>query len=333
MSTMKITNSEILEYLELPNSIATDLATQEGTQFQATANQFLNALVNKIVYQKVENMNFTNPFKRFDSYPVQYGDTIENVYVELPKGYTFDKDATDPFVKFVPSVKTLYATINYDLQYPVTIQDALLRRAAMTPYGFQNLIDSILATLNTSKEIDEYFATIRMLNNPAIYANGFENVTYAQGATDADKAKLITHTIVDVSSDFELPKCSNNKMAVMNMTQKSDILLVIKKNLLNMINLDYLAGVYNLSKVELLKNIITVDTFQTKNESGVAQGADIDFVILDTNGFDNHVALQDGGMIYNPRGKYTNHFLNLWKIMGFKYWANARAFKLTEAQE
>lgn len=327
MSTMKITNKEILDYLELPNSIATNLATQEGTSFANTANQFLDALVNKIVYQKVERMDFTNPFKKYDSYPVNFGDTIENVFVELPKGYTFDKDATDPFTKFVPNVKTLYATINYELQYPVTIQDNLLRRAAINEYGFQNLIENILGTLNVSKDIDEYFATLRMLNNPALYANGFEELTYPANSTDEEKAKILTKKIVDVTTDFQLPKTDNNALKVMTVSKKSDILLIIKKNLLNSINLDYLAGVYNLEKVDLLKNILTVDTFVTKNESGVAQGEDIDFVILDVNGFDNHVALQDGGLIYNPRGKYTNHFMNLWKIMAFKYWANARAYK------
>ena len=52
-------------------------------------------------------------------------------------------------------------------------------------------------------------------------------------------------------------------------------------------------------------------------------------MVIDTKGFDNHVALEDGGMIYNPKGKYTNHFYNLWKIISFKYFYNARAFKLS----
>lgn len=324
----KITNNELVEYLQLPTDTITKLQTSQGSEFQETANQFLNALINKIVYQKVDKMNFQNVFKKYDSYPINYGDTIENIFTELPKGYTFDKDNTDPFVKFIPSVKPLYATINYEMQYPLTIQDSLLRRASLNEYGFINLVDSLLASLNTSKELDEYFATLAMLNNKDIYANGIESVT--KGKTDSETAKIITSKIVDVVSDFQLPKDTNNKLKVMNATAKSDILLIIKKDLINSINLDYLSGVYNLSKVDLINNIIQVDTFKVKNDSGVLVGDDIDFVILDTNGFDNHVALQDGGLIYNPRGKYTNHFLNLWKIISFKYYMNARAFKLSE---
>lgn len=322
----KITNSEIVEYLQLPTDTITKLQTSQGTEFQEVANQFLDKLINKIVYQKVDKMNFQNVFKKYDSYPVNYGDTIENIFTELPKGYTFDKDNTDPFTKFIPSVKPLYATINYEMQYPLTIQDSLLRRASLNEYGFVNLIDSLLASLNTSKELDEYFATLAMLNNKDIYANGIESIT--SGTTDSETAKILTAKIVDIVGDFQLPKDTNNKLKVMNATNKQDILLIIKKDLINKINLDYLSGVYNLSKVELIDNIIQVDTFQVKDDNGTLKGDDIDFVILDVNGFDNHVALQDGGLIYNPRGKYTNHFLNLWKIISFKYYMNARAFKL-----
>ena len=59
-----------------------------------------------------------------------------------------------------------------------------------------------------------------------------------------------------------------------------------------------------------------------------AVGDDLEFVVLDTAGFDIHPALQDSGMIYNPRGKYTNHFTNDWMIIAYKYYFNARAFKV-----
>lgn len=324
---MPVTNEQIITYLGLPADTITKLQTAQGSEFSAVANQFIESLVNKICYQMVEKMDFTNPFKKYDSYPVNYGDTIENVFTDLPKGYTFNKDATDPFTKVVSDVKTLYATINYEMQYEQTIHDTLLRRATLNEYGFMNLINSLLSTLNTSRDVDEYFATIAMLNNANIYANGFEDIEVSATITDEEKADLLTHKIVDVVTDFALPKKTNNKLQVKNITPKNRSLLVIKQKLLNMINLDYLTGVFNLSKVDLLSNIIAVDSFKVENESGVLVGEDLDFVILDEKGFDNHVALQDSGMIYNPKGKYTNHFVNLWKIISYKYYHNARAFK------
>lgn len=328
-----LTNAQLIEYLELPADTLTKLATAQGDQYSAKANEFLGALFNKVLYQTVASMEFANPFKKYDGFPINFGDTIENIFVEMPKGYTFDKDATDPFTKYTPSVKALYSTINYELQYATTIQDSLLRRACLSEYGMMNLIDTIISQLSKAMSLDEYKATIAMLNNENLFAKGFEKVEYEAGATDADKAKLLTKTIINAVSAFQLPMTANNKLQVEQVSKPSDVMLIIKYGLYDSINLDYLTGVYNLDKVDLIKNIVKVDGFQVAKPGSAGAtlvGEDIDFMIIDTKGFDMHTALQDGGMIYNPKGKYTNHFYNLWKIMSFKYFYNARAFKLSQ---
>lgn len=322
-----LSNSQMVDYLGLPQEIITKIQTAQGDDFKAVANEFLTALVNKIVYQSVDSMEFANPFKKYDGRPINYGETIENIFVEMPEGYKFNPNATNPFAKKKPSVQTLYATINYDMQYKVTIEDALLRKAVLNEYGFMNLVDTILSQLQKRVSLDEYFATLAMLNNENIYATGFEAVT--RGATDKETAEKVTKLIINTMSRFTLPGNGNNKLGVLQTSRKEDVLLIIKAELLNSINLDYLAGVYNLSKVELLSQIIPVDSFVTSNVDGEPVGEDIDFVMLDTKGFDIHTNLQDGGMIYNPEGKYTNHFANLWKVISFKYFYNAMAFKLT----
>lgn len=332
-----LSNYEVVTSIGLPKDIVDALQTAQGDTFSATANQFLSALVNKIVYQKVERMSFDNPFKKYDGYPVNYGDTIENVFVDKAMGYQYDKDATDPFAKTIPTVKSMYATINYEMQYPVTIHDSLLRRAALNQYGFMNIIDGIMSSLITARSVDEYLATIIMLNNSDIYANGFEDLEVSSSLSAKEKMAAVTAKIIEVVHDFALPSVDNNKAGVMQSTPNNRCLLVIKQTLLDQINLDFLTGVFNLSKVDLLSKIIPVRSFQAVVNTlsggtltpGV-NGDDLDFVILDERGFDCHVALEDGGFIYNPRGKYTNHFTNLWKIISYRYDFQARAFKIKE---
>lgn len=337
MSKTLLTNAELVSALGLPEDILTALQTEEGTSFTAKANQFIEALVNKIVYQKVDRMEFNNPFAKFEGYKVNFGDTIENIFVDLPTGYTFDKDSTNPFEKFVNNVKTLYASINFEMQYPLTIQDSLLRRAVLREYGLMDLVANLISSLGTRKSIDEYQAVVYMLNNADIYAGGFEQVDVSAEATEIAKYKAITQKIIDVVTDFALPCKDNNKLGVLNSTPTSRALLVIKQETLNHINLDYLAGVFNLQKVDLIKNIIPVRDFRVIKPGDEtadpevdpsAVGDDLEFVVLDTAGFDIHPALQDSGMIYNPRGKYTNHFTNDWMIIAYKYYFNARAFKV-----
>ena len=338
MSKTILSNAEVVKSLGLPDDILEKLANAEGTEYEAISNQFLSALVNKIVYQKVHKMRFTNPFKRFESYPVKFGHTVENLWIELPEGYTYDKDATDPFVTKIQSVKSLYASINYEMQYQITIYRKLLKRAVLNEYGLMDVIDYMISSVGTKKDIDEYQATVYMLNNADLYAGGFEELEVAADATPLEKYKAITQKIVDVATDFSLPCKDNNKLKVMNATNKSDVVLVIKQEILNHINLDFLAGVFNLTKVELVENIIPVRSFQVvkpgaTDEDPSVVGEDLDFVLLDANGFDIHDALQDSGSIYNPKGKYTNQFTDSWKIIAYKYFFNARAFKVTTAQQ
>ena len=329
-----LSNKEVITALGLPSTIMTALATQEGDQFTATVNDVLNA-VNKIAFQKVEKMNFSDPFKKYDGRPITYGSTIENIWIQQPDGYKYDKDATDPFSKQANKNKVLYAAINYDMQYQTTIQKDLMKRAVLNEGGLMELINYITESVGTRAEIDTYEATIRMLNNPALYADGFETLDVSAYANDPkQRAKKIGRKIKDVVTDFALPATDNNKLRVKNICPKERALLIIKQELLNDIDWDYLEGVFNLTKVELGAKIITVRDFRTiSNDTSTPSlvGDDLAFVVLDERGFDNHLALRDSGAIYNPKGRYFNQFTDVWKIIAYKYWYNARAFKLKTA--
>lgn len=338
----QLTNAEVIDYTGLPKDIMDSIGTAQGEQFRTVANEFLNAIINKIVYQYVDTFGWNNPFKKYDSYPIKYGDTIENIYIETPKGYEFGTKGNDPFTKATQTAKVLYATINYKMQYQATIEDVQLRRAVLNEYGFMGIIEGILLSLTTAKNLDEYFATIRMLNNPENFGNS--TATTSQGVTTytfedieltgtkVENAKKLTDDIVDEYTSMLLPKNSKNAIGVMTASNKEDLLLIVRRDLKNSINLDYLTGVFNLDKVDLIKQIVEVDSFITKyhdedTNEDVEVGEDLAYMIIDTRGFDNHVALEDSGLIYNPKNKYTNHFMNLWKILAFKRFYNAIAKK------
>lgn len=346
-----LSNTQVLQALSLNDDIVADLKNLQGNAFGNKANEFLSALVNKIVYQRVLDMDFANPFAKYDGFPIEYGDTIENIYVQTVRGYKFDKDADDPFKKVNPNVISAYVSINFEIQYCITIQDVLLRRAVLNEYGMSSLIERILRSLVVAMNVDEYLANLVMLNNAELFANStrsgsgttespyvytIENINVSSLASDTEKYAAIAEKMISVYKDMLIPSPDYNKRGVLTVSKKSDLLLIIKQSLLNKINLDYLVGVYNLNKVELLSNILEVRSFKvcitdidgdpiTTSEDG----ADIAFMIVDTRGFDNHQALQDSGMIYNPKGKYTNHFLNNWKILSFRTDCQAVAYTVT----
>lgn len=322
---MKLT--DMISQLNLSTATLTALRTGEGATFQSAANEFLTALCNKICYQVVESTEFVNPFARFKKFDIEYGDTIENVFVDIPSGYDYNKNATDPFTKVTPTVHTLYAKINFERQYEVTVQADLIRRAVLTQAGLDTLVNKIITSLGKAADVEDYASMLTMLNNTEIMAGSAVGTVDVSGITGDDKKmKEVCKKIVDVASSFTMPNKANNNLQVLNPSLPKNVLLVIKRELLNSINLDYLTGVYNLSKVDLVKNIIVVETFQYNADTTTGKNSNIDFMIIDESGFDIHQALRDNGMIYNPKGRYFNHFHDNWKIFGFKRWANCKAF-------
>lgn len=339
-----LSNSQVIEAIGIDKAIIEDLKTVQGKQFEVKSNQFLTALVNKIVYQRVMDMDFSNPFSKYNSFPITYGDTIENIFVKTLRGHAFDPNATDPFSIVKPGVESHYVSINYEVQYIVTIQDVLIRRACLNEYGMSTLIEKILKSLRVSMEVDEYLANLIMLNNPELYANStgdvgekeFAKLDYSEMSTETEKAAALTKQLVSDYRDMLLPSPDNNVAGVLTVSNKKDLLVIIKQELVNHINLDYLTGVFNLDKIELLKSVLEVRDFRVVindyNDDPIISsedGANVGFVILDTNGFDNHKALEDGGMIYNPKGKYTNHFANNFMIISFRPDCQAKGYVVT----
>lgn len=330
---IQLTNKQLLAWAGISNEVYTAVQTAEGDEFVANKNKFLTSLVNKIAETRIHKASVSNPFAKYDSFPINYGDTVENVFVDIPMGYDYNIDnaGTKLLEPVKPPVTTLYVTMNYQKQYKVCIYDTQVRQAVRNEYQLQNLVQFILGSMYDSADLDEYFAQIAMLSTQTdMYAKGIE----AENTTSANVGKDITAKIVEVVSNFKFPNKTNNKKGVINPSLQNDILLVIKQDLLNKINLDYLSGVFNLSKVDLIKNIMPVESFvvpvyNATSKATENKGKDISFVILDTRGFDNHLALNSSGMFYNAEGLFTNHYHNRWRLYGYKLWFNARAFKYT----
>lgn len=337
MSTL-LSNKEVLAVLGLPSDVITNLQSNAQETYEPASNKFLNGLVNKITKQQVAVTKFTNPFTLFDKDPLAFGDTIENVRIDVSKGTPYAETTDDPFARTKPVAKGRYITDNFEYQWASTIEQKELAKACLASNGFMQISDAIVESMNTARNIEEYNAEITYLNKADLYANGIESIaTKAVEADEKKKAKLITKTLAKALKDMTFPATDNNAMKVMNVSKFDDLYVIIKEDVLQDINFDFLEGVFNLSKIELAKHFIEIRSFQTikntKDGSTSAvtpsvTGDDLAFVILDKNGFDNHVMLDIGTSIYNPKKHYTNMFHTLWKIFNYRNDFNARAFKI-----
>ena len=278
-------------------------------------NQFLDCLFNKIGLTLISTLEFENPFARYRGQNIPYGDTVEDIYVGLIEGYEYDKTNTDPFGQQAGNVTAIYHTINVELQYKVSVNDALLRRAFRSANGLSDLVTKLVASTVESADYDEYLNTCKMLSSNDIL--GAQVVMGAKTGTAATDAKTLTKAIKNVATQMRFVGKKFNRLQKECSTPYGRQLVIIRADMRDSIDIDFLAGLFNMSKAEIVDRIIEVPEFIDKDYRAA--------LVVDERGFELHKALVDGGLIYNPQGKYTNHFYNNWEIISWSLYRNAVA--------
>ena len=101
--------------------------------FEPLRNAFLNALVNRIGRVVITSNMYENPWANFKKGILEYGETIEEIFVQLAKPYQFNpEDAENTlFKRYIPDVKSAFHTMNYQKFYPTTVSNDQLRQAVL----------------------------------------------------------------------------------------------------------------------------------------------------------------------------------------------------------
>lgn len=58
----------------------------------ALANQFLNALVNRIALVRAQSVTFNNPYSRLKKGYLEFGETVEDIFVSIAKVVDYDPE-------------------------------------------------------------------------------------------------------------------------------------------------------------------------------------------------------------------------------------------------
>lgn len=108
----------------------------------AFANQFLNALINRIALVAVKSATFNNPYSILKKGYLEFGETVEEIFVNIAKAVDFtpEKAEAREYKRNIPDVRSAFHTMNWRVMYPVTIQDEDLKLAFLSVDGVTNLI-------------------------------------------------------------------------------------------------------------------------------------------------------------------------------------------------
>lgn len=340
VKTLNATNAEILNAIRTDASYVYQQRIPEVTQGDITAavqalqhytpemNEFVDALVNRIGLTEIRSKIWTNPLAQFKRGLMEYGSTIEEVYVDIlnAKNYDPDADHSDVFKQTKPDVQANFHTINRQNQYPVTLNDMLLKRAFVDSYGLQNLVGSILERPYTSDHWDEYLIMRQLFQEYA--RNGWfykVQVPDAASATTFDdkrqKAAAITEAVRSYAMKLAFMSRDYNASNVATFSKREELVLFCTPEFVAMLDVNVLAFAFNVSAAEINTRVVVVDELGIDGAQAILADKDF-FVCADT--FINFESIR------NPKGRYWNYFLNHDGIYSCSRFVNAILFT-TEA--
>lgn len=307
----------------------------------AFANQFINALVNRIAVVRVQSATFNNPYAMLKKGYLEFGETIEDIFVGILKAvhYSAEKAEAREFKRTMPDVRSAFHTMNWRVMYPVTIQDEDLKLAFLSIDGVTDLISKIVDAVYTSAEYDE-FLLFKYLLIKSISHGKMKPISIGAG-TDIKESAIqfrgISNKLPFMSSEY-------NEAGVTNNTPKDRQVIFMDAMYNAQYDVEVLASAFNMDKADFMGRLFLIDDWTTfdmdrfdviMSESDgleavtpeeLALLADVKAVMLDDKWFqvyDNNNKFTEK---YVASGLYWNYFYHVWKTISYSPFANAVVF-------
>lgn len=310
--------------------------------YPALQNEFLNALVNRIGRVILTSKSYQNPWAMFKKGFLEFGETIEEVFTNLAKPFQFDPAVAENeiFKREIPDVRSAFHVLNYQKFYKATVSQEQLRMAFMSWDGVTSLISSIVESMYTAANYDEfitmkYLLCKRILSGEMYWATPSDTTL---GTKDiVKKIRMHSDKLTFLSPDYNLA-------GVYNSTEKNNQYLLISSYWLAEIDVDVLAAAFNMDKVEFMGHVVLVDdfaqidtarlnelfkddpTYTAFGEADLQKLSLVGAVLVDKDYFMIFDNLQNFTENYNGQGLYWNYFYHVWKTFSTSPYANAVLF-------
>lgn len=312
--------------------------------YPALANEFLSALVNRIALVRVKSATFNNAYAMLKKGYLEFGETVEEVFVSICKAREFSAEKAEAreLKRSLPDVRTAFHTMNWRVQYPVTIQDEDLRMAFLSADGVTDLIAKIVDSVLTAAEYDEFLLFKYLIIKAVAHGKMFP-VSLGADIKDAAVAfRGAANMLTFMSNKY-------NASGVHTTTPKDDQYIFMDAMYNADFDVNVLASAFNMDKADFMGRLHLIDDFTTFDNdrfSDITAGSDmienvtegelalmakVKAVLLDGEWFqvyDNQAKFTEK---YVASGVYWNYFYNVWKTVSSSPFSNAIVFVEADA--
>lgn len=334
-------------------------------EFPHAKNAFIETLTNKVAKSMIFSKIYKNPLTFLKKGLLDYGDSIEELFVHMAEMKNFQENWTDSssvegdLIKALkPKVTALYLTKNIDKKFKTTVNDKDLRKAFMNKFGLSRLVMQIVSSITTSINYHEFefmkstlFRAIDGIDyngNSLLDGNKAKQKMFAIEVADYDTnpsrlVQKIRQTVEDAQfmvEDFNMAK-------VKTFSNANDFALITIPAVNANLDVNVLAHAFNVSSTDIKTRTITVDKLDirgakasayTTSDDGIEAPKDCTAtsalpdgktplaILIDKDFLQIWDVFQTAGVFHNPERQYTNHFASREYLMACCLFANAILF-------
>jgi len=304
----------------------------------ALQNEFVN-LINRIAAVYVSSKLYENPWSIFKKGELQLGETIEEVFLNLPTAHIFDPETaeTEFMKREIPDVRAAFHLVNYQEFYKQTVDRDTLAHAFTSWSGVDDFIGRIVEGMSSAAAYDE-FIMMKYVVALRLLAGDIK-------VDDATSEEAAIAMAKSVSNKFTFMGGEYNLAGVLTTTKKNEQFFIETAEFDAYSDVYTLAKAFNIDKVQFAGNRMLVDSFSFNasemarlakifegdssytpfSDTELAALAEVNLVILDRNFFMIFDKLNKMTEDYNGEGLYWNYWYHVWRIFSASPFANAYA--------
>lgn len=308
--------------------------------YPSLANQFISALVNRIAAVRVKSTTFNNPYKDLKKGFLEFGETVEEVFVQIAKAriFSYEKAPARELKRTMPDVRTALHCMNWNVQYPITVTETDLQKAFLSMDGVQDLISRIVDSIYKGAEYDEFllfkYLIIKGVSHGKMYPISF----------DATDLKNAAKKFRGISNGLTFMGTKYNEAGVDTVTAKDDQVIFMDANFNAEYDVDVLASAFNMDKADFMGRLYLIDDFTTFDNDRFADiraesdmidevtseeltlMADVKAVLVDKEWFQVYDNVARFTEKFVASGDYWNYFFRVQKTISASPFSNAVVF-------
>lgn len=296
--------------------------------YEAVGNEFVSALINKIVFQLVERQMWSNPLAELRRNSMPLGTDVEDIHTNPAESLPYDGTETgmaDLLKMHKPDVATAYYRLNRQDKYPVTINNESMRGAFTAWSKLDDLIGSIVDSLYNGCTIDEFKYTKQLVSDAVNGGKIISNTVV--NPVDAATSRQFLKQLRNLSILFTFPSTNYNSYVQNGGTGNprntwcdiSDQIILIRADVATEVGMDVLADVFHIDYANYTTRQIVVDNFN--NEKTLA-------VLCDKRAFIIMEQLRQFRTFYNPSSLGWQYYYHAWDLFALSPFRNMVALNV-----